>query len=123
MIMRAMEIPPFPKRIEISNIESLTNARLSEKFSLSEQAAALAGYMFYPASDTARASFGSVLRSVPEPLRLNLKGMRCRAPTDRSDLERLCGRCPGMAKATLDRAAGETAHECPLGKVPGTTAE
>jgi hypothetical protein len=32
--------------------------------------------MFYPASDTARASFGSVLRSVPEPLRLNLKGMR-----------------------------------------------
>jgi len=75
-IMRTMNIPPFPKPVEISNIESLTNARLSEKFSLSEQAAALVEYMLYPAGEEARVSFGSTLRSSPDPLRLNLKGMR-----------------------------------------------
>jgi hypothetical protein len=75
-IMRTMNIPPFPKPVEISDIESLTNARLSEKFSLSEQAAALVEYMLYPAGEQARVSFGSTLRSSPDPLRLNLKGMR-----------------------------------------------
>src|SRR5579859_536003 len=74
--MRTMKIPPFPKRIEISDIEALTNSRLGEKFSLSEQARALAEYMFHPASEEARTSFGSALRSSPDPLRLNLKGMR-----------------------------------------------
>jgi hypothetical protein len=74
--MRTMNIPPFPTRIEISEIKSLTNARLKEKFSLSEQAAALAGYLFYPASEQARSSFGSALRSSADPLRLNLAGMR-----------------------------------------------
>src|SRR5262249_14686177 len=74
--MRTMEIPPFPSRIEISDIESLTNARLSQKFRLSEQAVALAGYMFHPASDAVRTSFKQALRSCQDPLRLNLKGMR-----------------------------------------------
>jgi hypothetical protein len=74
--MRTMNIPPFPRRIEISEIKSLTNARLNEKFSLSGQAAALAEYLFYPASEQARSSFGSALRSYADPLRLNLKGMR-----------------------------------------------
>jgi len=74
--MRTMNIPPFPKPVEISDIESLTNARLSEKFSLSEQAAALVEYMLYPAGEEARVSFGSTLRSSPDPLRLNPKGMR-----------------------------------------------
>jgi hypothetical protein len=43
---------------------------------MSEQAAALAEYMFYPADEGARISFGSELRSSADPLRLNLKGMR-----------------------------------------------
>jgi hypothetical protein len=73
--MRTMNIPPFPRRIEISEIKSLINARLSEKFSLSEQAAALAEYLFYPTSEQARSSFGSVLRSSADPIRLNLNGM------------------------------------------------
>lgn len=74
-IMRTMNIPPFPKPVEISDFESLTNARLSDKFSLSEQAAALVECMLYPVSEATRASFGSTLRSIPDPLRLNLKGM------------------------------------------------
>jgi hypothetical protein len=74
--MRTMEIPPFPRHIKISDIKFLTNARLSKKFKQSEQAVALAGYMFYPASNQARISFTNALRSYPDPLRLNLKGMR-----------------------------------------------
>jgi hypothetical protein len=74
--MRTMNIPPFPKPVTISEIANLTNARLSEKFKLSEQAGVLAEYMFHPESEEARASFGSALRSSPDPLRLNLKGMR-----------------------------------------------
>jgi hypothetical protein len=75
-IMRTMNIPPFPKPVEIADFEAFSNARLAEKFTFSEQGAALAGYMFYPVSEATRASFGSTLRSVPDPLRLNLKGMR-----------------------------------------------
>jgi hypothetical protein len=74
--MRTMSIPPFPDRVEIADIGSFTNARLAEEFKLSEQGSALAGHMLYPASEDARASFGSALLSVPDPLRLNLKGMR-----------------------------------------------
>jgi len=74
--MRTMTIPPFPKPVEISDIAALTNERLSEKFSLSEQAAALVEYMLYPAGEGPRVSFGSALRSSQDPLRLNLKGMR-----------------------------------------------
>jgi hypothetical protein len=74
--MRTMNIPPFPKPVEFSDIESLTNARLSEKFSLSEQAAALVEYMLYPTGEEARVSFRSTLGSSPDSLRLNLKGMR-----------------------------------------------
>src|SRR5205823_4038176 len=43
---------------------------------LSEQASALAAYLLHPVSEAARASFGSALRASPDPLRLNLKGMR-----------------------------------------------
>jgi hypothetical protein len=74
--MRTMSIPAFPDRIEIADIAAFTNARLTERFKLSQQGSALAGYMLYPASEEARTSFGSALRSVPDPLRLNLKGMR-----------------------------------------------
>jgi hypothetical protein len=74
--MRTMSIPPFPDRVEIADIAAFTNARLAEEFKLSQQGSALAGYMLYPASEDARTSFGSALRSVPDPLRLNLKGMR-----------------------------------------------
>jgi hypothetical protein len=75
-IMRTMIIPPFPKCIEISDIQSTTNARFAEKFSLSEQAAMLAAYMLHPASEDAQNSFLTAVRSVPDPLRLNLKKMR-----------------------------------------------
>jgi len=73
--MRAMSIPPFPNRIEIEDVAALTNARLAEEFKLSEQGAALAKYLLYPASEDARASLGTALRECPDPLRLNLKGM------------------------------------------------
>src|SRR5689334_885361 len=75
LTMRTMSIPAFPDRIEIADIAAFTNARLAAEFKSSEQGSALAGYMFYPASETARASFWVALRSIPEPLRLNLKGM------------------------------------------------
>ena len=74
--MRTMKIRPFPRRIDISDIQSMTNARLGKKFSMSEQAAALAEYMVYPGSEEARVSFGSAIRSTADPLRLNLEGMR-----------------------------------------------
>jgi hypothetical protein len=73
--MRTMSIPPFPDRVEIADIAAFTNARLAEQFNLSQQALALAGYMLYPANEHARASFEAALGSVPDPLRLNLKGM------------------------------------------------
>jgi len=74
--MRTMIIPPFPDRVEIADIAAFTDARLAGEYKSSEQGFALAGYMFYPASEAARASFGSALRSSADPLRLNLKGMR-----------------------------------------------
>jgi hypothetical protein len=74
--MRTMDIPPFPKRIKIADIEYFTDARLRHQFKLSEQAAQLAGYMFHPANEQNRTEFGTVLRSIADPLRLNLKGMR-----------------------------------------------
>ena len=73
--MRTMNIPPFPNHIEIEDLAALTNARLAEVFKLSEQGSALAGYVLYPASEDARVSFGAALSGVPDPLRLNLKGM------------------------------------------------
>ena len=73
--MRTMSIPPFLDRLEIADIAAFTNARLAEEFNLSKQALALAGYMLYPANGDARASFEAALGSVPDPLRLNLKGM------------------------------------------------
>jgi hypothetical protein len=76
LTMRTMSIPPFPDRVEIADIAAFTNARLAGEFKLSQQGSALAGYMFYPATEGCRASFGSALHSVTEPLRLNLKGMR-----------------------------------------------
>jgi len=74
--MRTMSIPPFPDRVEIADIAAFTNARLAGEFKLSQQGSALAGYMFYPTSEVARASFGSALRASSDSLRLNLKGMR-----------------------------------------------
>jgi hypothetical protein len=74
--MRTMRIPPFPDRVKIADIATFTNARLAGEFKFSEQGSALAGYMLYPSSEVARASFGSALRSSPDPLRLNLMGMR-----------------------------------------------
>jgi len=74
--MPTMDIPPFAQRVKISDVRFLTNTRLHKKFVLSEQAEALAAYMFHPASEESRSSFRSILRLSPEPLRLNLKGMR-----------------------------------------------
>jgi hypothetical protein len=73
--MRTMDIPPFPKHVEISDIEDFTNSRLRDKFILSGQAAVLAGYMFQPLLEKNRNTFVEALRSVPDPIRLNLKGM------------------------------------------------
>ena len=58
--MRTMEIPPFLKPVEISDIEYFTNTRLRSKFSLSEQAAALADYSL-PQDEAARTAFSICL--------------------------------------------------------------
>jgi len=76
LTMRTMSIPPFPACVEVADIAAFTNARLAGESKSSEQGSALAGYMFYPANEVARASFGSALRASSDPLRLNLKGMR-----------------------------------------------
>jgi hypothetical protein len=73
--MRTISIPAYPNRIEIADIAAFTNARLAAEFKSSEQGSVLAGYMFYPGSEAARASFWGALRSIPDPLRLNIKGM------------------------------------------------
>lgn len=75
LCMRTMDIPPFENRIEIADIPPFTNARLAAEFKLSQQGSALAGYMLYPDNENGRASLERALHSVPDSLRLNLKGM------------------------------------------------
>lgn len=60
--MRVMEIPPFPHRMEIRNLEYFMRERLSQKVVMwPAQAIALVGYMCWPNDPTARSEAVAML--------------------------------------------------------------
>jgi hypothetical protein len=66
--MRTMEIPPFPRRIEIRDFNNLFRTRLSQKVVMwPEQAIPLLGYMCCPNDPARREALLHTLRSWPRP--------------------------------------------------------
>jgi hypothetical protein len=62
--MRVMEIPPFPRKIEISDLDNFVRTRLSQTIVVwPEQSIPLLGYMCYPNNADARALLIGMLRS------------------------------------------------------------
>jgi len=62
--MRVMEIPPFPRKIEILDLNNLLRARLSQTVVMwPEQAIPLIGYMCYPNDPAAGDALRRTLRS------------------------------------------------------------
>jgi hypothetical protein len=62
--MRVMEIPPFPRQVEIQDVDNLIRTRLSQTVVLwPAQAIPLLGYMCYPDDADARGSLIEILRS------------------------------------------------------------
>jgi hypothetical protein len=62
--MRVMEIPPFPRQVEITDLDNLIRNRLSQPVVLwPAQAIPLLGYMCYPSDGDARGSLIETLRS------------------------------------------------------------
>jgi hypothetical protein len=65
--MRVMEIPGFPRKIEILDLDNLFRARLSQTVVMwPQQAIPLLGYMCYPNDPVARDALLRTLRSWPE---------------------------------------------------------
>jgi hypothetical protein len=65
--MRVMEIPSFPQKIEIPDLDSFIRTRLSRTLVMwPEQAIPLLGYMCHPNDGEARDDFLLTLRSWPE---------------------------------------------------------
>jgi len=65
--MRKMEIPGFPRKIEIPDLHNFIRTRLSQTAVMwPEQAIQLLGYMCYPNDAEAREDFVLTLRSWPE---------------------------------------------------------
>jgi hypothetical protein len=65
--MRFMDIPPFPRAIEIPDFEFFLRQRLSQKVVLwPEQAIPLVGYMGWPDDPEARGASVSILRGWSE---------------------------------------------------------
>ena len=65
--MRVMEIPRFPRKIEIPDLDNFIRTRLSQTVVMwPEQAIPLLGYMCYPNDGEAREDFVRTLRSWPE---------------------------------------------------------
>src|SRR5215470_9931138 len=65
--MRTMEIPCFPHKIEILDLNNLLTARLSQKVVIwPEQAIPLLGYMCCPTNPPARDALMRMLRSWPQ---------------------------------------------------------
>jgi hypothetical protein len=65
--MRVMEIPRFPRKIEIPDLHNFIRTRLSQTVVMwPEQAIRLLGYMCYPNDAEAREGFVLTLRSWPE---------------------------------------------------------
>ena len=64
--MRVMEIPPFPRTIEIPDLENLLRIRLGNTTVMwPHQAIPLLGYMCHPNDETARADLVGTLRNWP----------------------------------------------------------
>jgi hypothetical protein len=65
--MRVMEIPGFPRKIEIPDLHNFIGTRLSQTVVMwPEQAIPLLGYMCYPNDEKEREDFVLTLRSWPE---------------------------------------------------------
>src|SRR5690349_11543453 len=65
--MRVMEIPRFPRKIEIRNLDHFVRSRLSQTTVMHhEQAITLLGYMCYPNDPGARDNLQCTLRSWQE---------------------------------------------------------
>jgi hypothetical protein len=65
--MRVMDIPPFPRKIEILDLNNLLRARLSQTVVMwPKQAIPLLGYMCYPNNQAARYTLLRTLRSWPQ---------------------------------------------------------
>src|SRR3974390_36438 len=65
--MRVMEIPPFPRRIEIRDLEKFIRTRLSQTFVMwPAQAIALVGYMCWPNDAAARSEALTMLKNWPD---------------------------------------------------------
>jgi hypothetical protein len=65
--MRVMDLPPFPRRIEIRDLEHLLGSRLSQTVVMwPSQAVPLLGYMCHPNDAAAREKLIGILRSWPD---------------------------------------------------------
>ena len=65
--MRVMEIPPFPHRIEIRDLDNFIRARLSQTVVMwPGQAIALVGYMCWPNDPAARGEVITMLKNWPD---------------------------------------------------------
>src|SRR3954447_21673573 len=65
--MRLLNVPPFPRQIEIPDLDNFLRSRLSETVVMwPDQAIPLLGYMCCPNDEGARQAFVRILRSWPE---------------------------------------------------------
>jgi hypothetical protein len=65
--MRVMDVPPFPRQINISNLENLLKTRLSGTVVMwPDQAVVLLGYMCHPHEEAAREALMAIHRSWPD---------------------------------------------------------
>lgn len=65
--MRVMDVPPFPRQMEITDLENFLRSRLSERVVMWPcQAIPLLGYMCHPNGEGARENLMKVLRSWPD---------------------------------------------------------
>jgi hypothetical protein len=63
--MRVLDIPPFPRQIEIPDLENFLRTRISEIVMWPNQAIPLLGAMCHPNDEAARDALMSILRSWP----------------------------------------------------------
>jgi hypothetical protein len=72
--MRVMYVPPFPERIEITDLENLIKTRLSSTVVMwPNQATSLLGYMCHPTDEAARITLIKILQGLDDRLGLGKK--------------------------------------------------
>jgi hypothetical protein len=65
--MRVIDVPPFPRRIEIPDLENFLRTRLSDTIVMwPDQSIVLLGYMCHPNDEAARETLMGILRSWPD---------------------------------------------------------